>query len=196
MSDRSDEIKRKVPRPPDEDFDTQIHFLHWVIEDTQDTVRFLDTKAAFCVTLLSGMVAVSIDHPVHAPLVHHIVFPIFMVIAACGLLTCLRVIFPTIRPHGSGGPPASPKFFISAARGNQAVRHTLTNPAHNIVSESHVTYVDKVLDSDDHAIINSLAETAVTVSFIRQLKSDRLHTAMYCLVLAILLFAAMALLAA
>lgn len=193
MSHDDDEIERSSARllagAPGEDFDTRIHFLHWVIEDTQDTVRFLDTKAAFCVTLLSGMVAVSLEHPLHRGHVVHVLFAVFVVLAGCGLLCSLRVIFPTIRPHGGSGPRPGLKFFIGAMRGNRWLRHTLLNPQENIVTEDHASYAGKVLASDEQQVISSMAETAVTLAFIRQLKSDRLHSAMYCLALAILLFA-------
>ena len=40
------------------------------VEDTRGTIRFIDTKAAFCVTLLSGMVAGVLQkgHGGHGPL--------------------------------------------------------------------------------------------------------------------------------
>lgn len=198
MSHSEDEIERHAARLSAdgsvEDFDTRIHFLHWVIDDTQDTVRFLDTKAAFCVTLFSGMVAVSLEHPLHAGRLVHVLFGIFITLAGCGLLCSLRVIFPTIRPHSGNGPRAGLKFFIGAVRGNRWLHHTLSNPRENIVTESHASYAQRVLASDEHEVISSMAETAVTLAFIRQLKSDRLHTAMYCLALAILLFAVILLL--
>jgi len=172
------------------DFHTRISFLHWAIEDSQNTVRFLDTKAAFCVTLLSGMVAVSLQHPLHGDIVKHFLFPAFMVIVACALLICLRVIFPTIIPHGSSGPPSSPKFFISHTRDHKWIRTTIRNPRRNILSETHKTYVDSLLAGTDQNLMSSMAETVVTIAFIRQVKADRLHSAMYLLGTAIFLFAA------
>ena len=172
------------------DLYNRLHFLHWAIDDTQNTVRFLDTKAAFCVTLLSGMVAVSLEHPLTKPLVTHGLFPVFILVVAVALLVCLRVIFPTISPHGSGGPPASPKFFISHNKAHRWIHHTIRNPRGNILSETHQTYVASLHAADDAALLLSLSETVVTLAFIRQVKSDRLHSAMFCLGAAVLLFGA------
>lgn len=38
-------------------YTSRLEFLFKVVEDTQNTIRFLDTKAAFCVTLLTAMMA-------------------------------------------------------------------------------------------------------------------------------------------
>jgi hypothetical protein len=172
------------------DLYNRLHFLHWAIDDTQNTVRFLDTKAAFCVTLLSGMVAVSLEHPLTSNLLKHILFPVFIVIVACSLLVCLRVIFPIIIPHGGGGPPASPKFFIGHNKAHHWIRHTMRNPTGNILSESHQSYVQSLHAADDTALLNSMSETVVTLAFIRQIKSDRMHSAMWCLATAIVMFGA------
>jgi len=168
----------------------RLHFLHWAIDDTQNTVRFLDTKAAFCVTLLSGMVAVALEHPPTGFLVRHILFPIFILTIACSVMASMRVIFPTIIPHGSVRPPATPKFFIGHKKVHHWVRHTIRNPRTNILSEDHSTYLESLHAANDNSLLDSMAETVVALSFIRQIKSDRLHFAMYSLAAAILLFVA------
>jgi len=182
--EEQDEVEREAT-----DFYNRLHFLHWAIDDTQNTVRFLDTKAAFCVTLLSGMVAVALEHPLTGDLVKHVLFPIFIVVVAVSLMVCLRVIFPIIIPHGVGGPVA-PKFFIGHNKAHRWIRHTIRNPKHNVLSETRDTYLATLHAADDTAILASMAETVVTLAFIRQIKSDRLHAAMYCLTAGIVLFGA------
>jgi hypothetical protein len=171
--------------------DASIPFLHWAIEDTQNTIRFLDTKAAFCVTLLSGMVAVSLEHPLTSSLDRHVFFPIFIVVIAISLMIALRVIFPTFFPIGSGRPPATPKFFIGHDKGHHWIHHTIRNPRTNILSETPQSYIDSFhTAAGDDELLASMAETLVTISAIRQVKSDRLHSALYCLAAAIALFGA------
>jgi hypothetical protein len=172
------------------DLYNRIHFLHWSIEDTQETIRFIDTKAAFCVTLLSGMVAVALEHKLEGELVRHVLFPVFIVVVAVSLLVCLRVIFPTIIPHGSKGAPASPKFFIGHNKGHHWVKHTMRNPTSNILSEDRASHTAAMHAANDMTLLDSLSETVITLAFIRQIKSDRLHSAMYCLTAAIFLFGA------
>ena len=68
------------------EYSERLTFLYKIVEDTQNTVRFLDTKAAFCVTLFSGMGAGVLEH--HAPetTLHRALF------AAC---------FDALRPGGT-----------------------------------------------------------------------------------------------
>jgi len=172
------------------DLYNRLHFLHWAIDDTQNTIRFLDTKAAFCVTLLSGMVAVALEHPLSNPIVKHFVFPVFLVVVACALMVCLRVIFPTIILGGKSAPPASPRFFIGPHKTRKWIRHTVRNPRGNVLAETHETYIDSVHAAGDADLLASMSETVVTLAYIRQIKSDRLHSAMFCLGAAIFLFAA------
>ena len=80
------------------EYSSRLEFLYKSVEDTQGTIRFLDTKAAFCVTLLSGMVAGVLQkgHGGHGPL-----FALFIAAVALTLLFCMRVIFPVIKPQAA-----------------------------------------------------------------------------------------------
>jgi hypothetical protein len=173
-----------------DDLYNRIYFLYQVIIDTQNTVRFLDTKAGFCVTLLSGMAAVSLQHQGVRPAVHHILYALFMTAEVCSILVCLRVIFPTIKPHINNGPPAKPRFYIAHNKAHHWVMHTLANPKDNILSESKLSYIESLQQATDKDLLASLSEAVLTLAFIRQVKSDRLHTAMFCLTASVLLFAA------
>jgi hypothetical protein len=172
------------------DFDNRICFLYQIIEDTQETVRFLDTKAGFCVTLLSGMAAVSIQHPGSRPAVHIVLFALFMAVEVCSILVCLRVIFPTVKPHINDGAPAKPRFYIAHNKAHHWIKHTLANPNDNILSESKITYFQSLKQATDEDLMSSLADTVLTLAFVRQIKSDRLHAAMFCLIASVFLFAA------
>jgi hypothetical protein len=171
------------------DLGSRIQFLYQIIEDTQDTVRFIDTKAAFCVTLLSGMAAVTIQHPVARPAFHHVFFALFMITIVCSLLVCLRVIFPTIKPHVNKAPPSRPRFYVGHNKAHHWILHTIKNPDDQILSESKVSYLHSLERATDHHLLSSLTETVLTLAFIRQIKSDRLHAAMFCLVVSVGLFA-------
>lgn len=173
-----------------EDFYNRIYFLYQIIEDTQETVRFLDTKAGFCVTLLSGMAAVSIQHPGSKPAVHIVLFALFMAVEVCSILVCLRVIFPTVKPHINNGAPAKPRFYIAHNKAHHWVKHTIANPSDNILSESKITYFESLKQATDEDLMSSLADTVLTLAFVRQIKSDRLHAAMFCLIASVFLFAA------
>src|SRR6202030_2726097 len=48
------------------EYSSRLEFLYKIVEDTQNTIRFIDTKAAFCLTLLSAMAAGALQRP-HQP---------------------------------------------------------------------------------------------------------------------------------
>ena len=178
------------PNPDAENFNSRLEFLYKIIEDTQDTVRFLDTKAGFCVTLLSGMTAVSLQHQGGKPVIHYILFALFLAVEVCSILVCLRVIFPTVKPHINNGAPAKPRFYIAHNKAHHWILHTIANPKDNILSESKVSYFQSLKQATDEDLLSSLADTVLTLAFIRQIKSDRLHAAMFCLIASVFLFAA------
>ena len=178
-----------VPIHEEHNFHSRIEFLLKVIEDTQDTVRFLDTKAGFCVTLLSGMAAVTLQHQGTRPVIHSILFAIFMTAEVCSILVCLRVIFPTVKPHIDSRAPAKPAFYIGHNKAHHWILHTIANPQDNILSESKSSYLREMEQATDHHLLSSLCDTVLTLAYIRQIKNDRIHAAMFCLIASVLLFA-------
>lgn len=178
------------------EYSSRLEFLYKIVEDTQNTIRFIDTKAAFCVTLLSGMAAVVLKNGYasrtndHA---HSLLFIVFMLSIVATLLVCLRVIFPTIKPHSanSAGVPVArgPKFFIGHNKRHNWLLHTIRNTVESdVLSESHASYVAALSEARDQDLVSSMCDEVLMISMIRQIKSDRLHTAMFSLVGAILLF--------
>jgi hypothetical protein len=169
----------------------RLYFLYKVIEDTQATIRFLDTKAAFCVTLVSGMAAVGLQKPLHheQTMREHVLVSIFLAVVILTLLVCLRVIFPTIKPSGSFGAPAEPKFYIGHNKAHHWIKHTMSNRIDNILSETHDSYFPAVNTAEDADLLASLVDTVLMTALIRQVKSDRLHTALFLLMGSVFLFA-------
>ncbi len=171
---------------------TRLEFLYKATEDAQNTIRFIDTKAAFCVTLLSGMTAgaLQVGHPEH-PLLHKIAFLIFLAEVGLSLLICLRVIFPVIKPHSAPSPHptrALPKFFIHHQKSHHWLRHTFSSSVEDVLCEDHESYTASLAAASDADLVTAMCDEVLMVSLIRQIKSDRLHTAMYSLVGAIGLF--------
>lgn len=178
------------------EYSSRLEFLYKIVEDTQNTIRFIDTKAAFCVTLLSGMAAVVLQNGHggrandHA---HPVLFIAFMLADIVTLLVCLRVIFPTIKSHSAtpaGAPVAcGPKFFIGHNKRHHWLLHTLRNTVEaDALSESHASYVGALSGASDVNLLSSMCDEVLMISLIRQIKSDRLHAAMFSLVGTVLLF--------
>ena len=169
---------------------SRLDFLYRVTEDTQNTIRFLDTKAAFCVTLLSGMVAGVIEHPGVRTSLHHALYLLFMSFVVLSLLVCLRVIFPTIKPSSSIFGSTGPKFYVGHNKAHHWLLHTIKNRVGEVLSETHNSYLAEMQSATDDDLLNSMCDEVLMVALIRQVKSDRLHTAMFCLTATVVLFAA------
>jgi hypothetical protein len=172
--------------------ESRLQFLYSVVRDTQDTIRFLDTKAGFCVTLLTAMMAVSfgpLSHGLHGGPAHHALQAAFGVTTLFTLAMCLRVIFPTIHLQGkfSSSGPASPAFFLPHRR-NRSVVRAIWAAGTNPLAISHDDYLADVLKSNDADLVRSMCDEVIVVSAIRQLKADRLHVAIVSLFLVVTLF--------
>ena len=170
------------------EYSSRLEFLYKIVEDTQNTIRFIDTKAAFCVTLLSAMAAGALQSA-HPPThFHRVAFVVFIIALAISLLICLRVIFPTIKPHGLHLGARGPKFFIGHNKAHHWILHTVKNNVANVLSETHESYVNTFHASSDQDLLSSMCDEVLMISLIRQIKSDRLHAAMFSVVAALGVF--------
>ena len=174
------------------DYTSRLYFLYKAVDDTQNGIRFLDTKAAFCVTLLSGMAAVALRaEPGHAAPPHRIALILFLTSVSLTLLICLRVIFPVIKPPSAPSPGTGrplPKYFIPHRPGHHWLRHTFSSSIQNVLADDHASYTAALSSANDADIFLSMCDELLMVSLIRQIKSDRLQAAMFSLVLAIAFF--------
>jgi len=170
----------------------RLYFLYKVVEDTQTTIRFLDTKAVFCVTLLSGMAAVVLGRT-QAGSMHRVLLPCFLAVVVISLLVCLRVIFPIIQPSINFDSRTTPKFYVGHNKAHHWLLHVFTNPGKNVLSETHESYLATLQNTTDDDLLASMCDTTLVLAGIRQVKSDRLHTAMFCLMGSVILFAALVL---
>lgn len=159
---------------------SRLEFLYRIVADAQETIRFLDTKAGFCVTLLTAMMAAAfgpLARTSHHGQLHTIALGVFAVATLLTLAMCLRVIFPTIHLQGtfSATGSASPAFFLphGARKPLQSVWTSNSYP----LGVTHDDYTASVIAAGDMDLIRSMCDEVVIVSAIRQLKSDRLHAA-------------------
>jgi hypothetical protein len=175
------------------EYSSRLEFLFKVVEDTQNTIRFLDTKAAFCVTLLTAMMAAAfqLSGPNRAfPRAHLVFLGIFAVCALACLSVCVRVIFPTVHNQGtfSAAAPSAPSFFLVPHRERHRLRHTLGNRPPEGLESTHADYLAAVMAADDAELVRSMCDEVVTISFLRQIKSDRLHLAIQVLAATVIAF--------
>jgi hypothetical protein len=175
------------------EYSSRLEFLYKVVEDTQNTIRFLDTKAAFCVTLQTAMMAAAFQlssRHHYLPRTHLIFLGIFAVLTLFCISICVRVIFPTVHLQGSlsGAGHAGPTFFLVPRRERHRLRDTLGNQPPKGLEAAHAAYFDSVIGAQDPELVRSMCDEVVTISFLRQVKSDRLHLAIQFLAVTVLAF--------
>jgi hypothetical protein len=175
-----------------EEHESRLEFLYSVVRDTQDTIRFLDTKAGFCVTLLTAMMAAAfgpLSHPTNYRYLHGAGISAFTLTTLFALMMCLRVIFPTIHLQGtfSESGAAKPAFFLPPKEGRSKIQ-ALWGGSASPLGITHDNYTADVLKANDTELVRSMCDEVIIVSAIRQLKSDRLHTAIVTLFVAMALF--------
>ncbi len=175
------------------EYNSKLWFLYNVVTDVQGTIRFLDTKAAFCVTLLTAMTAAAFQFSrYHHPFPHaHLgLLGLFGFLSLACLSICLRVIFPTVHLQGSfsGTAANEPPFFLVPKRQRHSLRDTLGNRPPEGLESTHATYLASMMAANDADLVRSMCDEVVTISFLRQVKSDRLHLAIQVLSLTVLAF--------
>src|ERR1700721_3312168 len=80
-------------------------FLYKIIDDSQGTIRFTDSKAAFGIAVLSAMLGrVLTQYPAlrplsGQPLIIKVVLAIFLICGVVAAALAFRVLFPTIDPY-------------------------------------------------------------------------------------------------
>ncbi len=175
------------------DFANKLWFLYNVVTDAQGTIRFLDTKAAFCVTLLTAMAAAAFQFSSshhRFPQAHLVFMGIFALMALACLSICVRVIFPTVHLQGSFSATgaAEPPFFLVPKSQRHRLRDTLGNQPPQGLEATHANYLATMMAASDADLVRSMCDEVVTISFLRQVKSDRLHLGVQILSLTVLAF--------
>jgi hypothetical protein len=175
------------------DYDSRLWFLYNIVADVQGTIRFLDTKAAFCVTLLTAMMAAAFQFSSQHhryPHAHIFFLGIFAALTLVCVSICVRVIFPTVHLQGSFSAAglAEPAFFLVPKGQRHRLRETLGNQPPQGQETTHATYTASVMAATDAELVRSLCDEVVTISFLRQVKSDRLHLGVQVLALSVIAF--------
>jgi hypothetical protein len=180
----------------DENERTQVlTFLYKIIDDNQATIRFLDTKAAFGIAIL-GAVANKLLEPdqIRASSSHGAVVDILWV--ALILLVILsaflgfRTIFPVINPAANVSLPdkLEPKFFISEFGRRGILRLFSSHKRHSTLKTTHAEYSAAVEGATIGELQAVTAAEVLKLSFIRQLKTDRLQWFTRAMIATVILF--------
>ena len=171
--------ERFEPAPKDQ----QIQFLYKVLDDSQSLIRFLDAKAAFAIALLSAMMGkVLNDIADYFPLAIHppwfrLIFILFSTFAFLCAFIVFRVIFPVTNPAKNVKLNGNhkPQFFVWEMQPKSWVRIFSTSPRFSRLALEQESLIKDINCGSSQSLIACLSGEALKVSYIRQIKADRLR---------------------
>jgi hypothetical protein len=177
--------------------DQKLQFLYKVIDDTQGITRFLDAKAAFAVALLSAMTGkVLSDLPYYfplgsQPLWRKAILYLFWTLALMTGFVVFRAIFPVSNPRKNINAipdECKPQFFVWRFDPKSWMRIWSSAPQFSTMALSQREFVNDIESATTGGLVTSLAAEVLKVSYIRQIKADRLRTAGILLFVSSILF--------
>ena len=182
-----------------EDRSHVLAFLYKIIDDSQATIRFLDTKAGFGIAVLGTKVGKALlDHDELAGfgsrgllvLSLAVVFGLIVIVAA---VLGFKTVFPTVNPARNVSFPddLEPKFFISKMSCCRFLRLFSGDKKFAMLEETHARYCGALRDATAEKLESILAAEVLKLSFIRQMKTDRLAWFAKALTAAVVLFTAL-----
>jgi hypothetical protein len=187
----------------DENVRTQaLTFLYKIIDDNQATIRFLDTKAAFGIAIL-GAIASKLLEPdqisasnSHGPFVATVWVALILLVILSAFLG-FRTIFPTINPSANVSLPdkLEPKFFISELGRKGILRLFSSHKRHSTLKTTHADYSAAVEGATVGELQAVVVAEVLKLSFIRQLKTDRLQWFTRTMIATVILFVVVMILA-
>lgn len=179
----------------DNDISQKLAFLYKIIDDNQATIRFLDTKAAFGIAVLGAMIGKVLDRDQligfesHGPLVlcGSIVFGLLMILSVS---LGFKTVFPTINPAQNVSFPddLDPKFFIFKLKPKKFWRLFSGNKKYATLETTHSGYCESLARAVPETLQSIAAAEVLKLSFIRQLKTDRLSAFSKSLVFTVVAF--------
>jgi hypothetical protein len=157
-------------------------FLYKIIDDNQSTIRFTDTKAAFGIAILSAMLGKVLTQypllrpPSREPLAVMVLLGLLSIFGILAAVLAFRVLFPTIDPYKNVRVPQAlaPRFFITELTDKSWLRLFSSSDRYSTLTETHAQYRDSVLGAAPEDLISVLCAEVLKLSFIRQIKTDRL----------------------
>jgi hypothetical protein len=174
----------------------QFQFLLKAIDDAQSTVRFLDSKAAFGIALLSVMLArVIVEFPSYLqwgskPLWEECFLILFSAAALSAAVIAFRTLFPTSNPASNVSltPPHVPQFYLWELKPKAWLRLFSQSPAYSVLQPPQKEYFQIFNSSDPETLLYVLTAELLKVSYIRQIKTDRLKAFGLCLIVSTVAF--------
>lgn len=173
-------------------------FLYKALDDAQSTIRSLDTKAGVGVVVLGAMLGRVLEHDQLAAIrsagpYSAAIAAIFALLAVSAAVLAFRTVFPMINPAANVSLPDGlrPAFFVTKLQPCGFCRLFSSDPRFARLSETHESYSAQLVNATEDSIEKTLAAEVLKVSFIRQMKTDRLVAFAKVLIATVIVFTAL-----
>lgn len=170
--------------------DTKFDFLTTAISDTQETIRFIDSKAAFSTIIIGGMLALLFSDyekicQNYCPAPWYVKILLWIsLIGILGSVYCLiKVIMPVKKTYCK---EITPRFYLGAPKSISTKLSPKKMEIHPPIEE----YQKQINGANDEDLIKSLTCELYTVSFIREVKTQRLNNLLVFLAVSAVFFIA------
>lgn len=158
-------------------FETKFNFLVAAISDTQEIIKFIDTKVAFATIAIGGMVTVLFSDTrsicqnyCSLACAAKILLWITVVGIILSIYCLANVIFPITKSYCA---KITPRFYLGSNR-KEKKRFILFSNKIDIIPTIE-NYQEQIANADEIQIIKSLTCELYTVSYIREVKTQRLN---------------------
>ncbi len=179
--------------------ENKINFLNTAISDAQELIKFIDTKTAIIITILGAYVVsffTSLEKIIEYSLGYSNWFWFFMILFFVLITLCIvvtvRIFKPTNNPIenvnlGNCKKPTL-NFFLTPNDYSKGSFKSFKNSDKFKLNEKFETYSQLLYAAGDIEIINSLTFELFKVSYIRNIKNDRLNTLLWLLLFTTIAF--------
>jgi hypothetical protein len=186
-----------IPEQPKTDTSQQLSFLYKALDDNQNLIKFLDAKAAFAVALLSAMAGKVLSNfeayfPWHQQSMwRHLIILGFGLSAIVTAVLVGLIVFPTINPalNTRLAPHSGPIFFLTQLEPKSWLRIFSRSPTFSRLVQDHGEYHAQITTADNEVLLRIVSGEVLKVSYIRQIKADRIKALVFPLVACSILFA-------
>ena len=175
----------------------QITFLSIAISDTQELIRFIDTKTAIVITILGSYLVcffVSMDKIVQYSEYYSFGFWFFLTIFSLLLIACIlittRIIKPTNNPIDNIdiSLEAKPNLKFYLAPNKQTWSFIFHNSSKFKLQENFDAYYQLINNCDENEVTKSLTFELFKISFIRNIKNERFNWLLKFLIITTIVF--------
>jgi hypothetical protein len=179
------------------DPDQKLQFLYKALDDNQGVIRLLDAKAAFAIALLSAMTGkVLADLPFYFPLAGQQLWRKSLLFGFWGFglmsgFIVFRVIFPVTNPTKNvkmTSGDCKPQFFLWHFEPKSWMRIWSRAPRFSTLALKQETFLEEMKEATTDSLLVCLTGEVMKVSYIRQIKTDRLRAVGYFLFISSVLF--------